>query len=863
MTLPPRQSSPRLVDSILGDLEEGRRQRASRSPWRAATWYLLSLGSILLHLGLGRLTAASLDIWRGVRRFLEPGGGPSLRQCARTLRRTPWYAVTLVAVVILTTALSATVFAIVDGVLFKPLPYPDADQLHRASGRRASGRGGGVLSLDEVRAWQRDIPDVAIAAFQWTHDAGTMGDGIMYGAAAVDARFFDVLGQGPILGGFHEEHFLPGSTPVVIVSHRLWRQKLGGTPDVIGRQLPLAGAVDNVRRPMAKPTVVGVLPADFVFPNGELTDILRPFSLPPGDSRNRNFSTAMGLVRIPEGMTVDEVETRLSEVIRRVQPADLQERSRFIGASVGPLDDLGATYRRSFRQLAAVASTLVLLASVAIATLAAGRGRQQERQSLVRRALGATSWDLFRAGFREAALLIGTSSAIGVLLAPVLLAMVLSLRPVQDNLVKAPAIDARALLLVIVIAFLVASITAAASVISSNRATLVGSSVAGSTKRVRHFGRMLIGTQTALAFVLTLGGALGLASLLRAWATDPGYDPSGLIVVDVSVRTPDFAQVAPALARLNEAFDALPGVTSGMFGGRFLGGGWSVATLRTQPDGPVIEMQLVQAGGAFFDVINLTPLEGRLPTPAELSKGDDVVVVSKRAAQSLWPEGSVVGRNVFFSKGSATVIGVVGEPQFGGLLNGPVESGQVYWTRGGRNETSFVLRTTGSTNAALEGARRTVAAEGAAVDLIRAVTVNEALADTIKTRRLSAWLHGCFAVSALVIVGTAVLGLVAMATSQRTREFGIRRALGARRDGLIAMLVREQLTTVVFGLIAGGMCAYWFQELLRGAAAGVPATDYRLWIVTALTLLVTTMLGVLIPSLKSTRVDPAQTLRAE
>jgi putative ABC transport system permease protein len=380
---------------------------------------------------------------------------------------------------------------------------------------------------------------------------------------------------------------------------------------------------------------------------------------------------------------------------------------------------------------------------------------------------------------------------------------------------------------------------------------------------VRHFGRLLIGTQTALAFVLILGGALGLASLVRAWATDPGYDPSGLIVVDVSVRTADSAQVAPALARLNDAFEALPGVTSGMFSGRFLGGGWSVATVRTQPDGPVIEMQLVQAAGAFFDVINLTPLEGRLPTPAELSTGDEVVVVSKRAAQSLWPDGSAVGRHVFFSRGSATVIGIVNEPQFGGLLNGPVEAGQLYRTRGGRNETSFVLRTTGSTNAALEGAKRVVAAEGAAVDLIRAVTVNEALADTIKTRRLAAWLHGGFAFSALVIIATAVLGLVAMATSQRTREFGIRQALGARRDGLVAMLVREQLTTVAIGLIAGGIGAYWFQGLLRGAAAGVPATDYRLWIVTAATLIVTTLLGVLIPALKSTRVDPAQTLRSE
>jgi hypothetical protein len=302
---------------------------------------------------------------------------------------------------------------------------------------------------------------------------------------------------------------------------------------------------------------------------------------------------------------------------------------------------------------------------------------------------------------------------------------------------------------------------------------------------------------------------------------------------------------------------------SGRFAGRFLGGGVSVATVRTTADGPINELQLIQVGGAFFEALGLTPLEGRLPTAVERANGDDVAVLSSRAAKTLWPDASAIGRTIFFSRGSATVIGIVREPKFAGLLNRAMEAGQVYSCRGGRNETSFLLRTSGSTAAALDGARRIVAGQGTSIDLIRAVTVHDALADTIKPRRLAAWLHGGFALSAIAIIATAVLGLVAMATSLRTREFGIRQALGSRRDGLVAMLLREQLMTVVFGLIAGGIGAYWFQGLLRGAASGVPATDYRLWIITAATLVVTTMLGVLIPALKATRVDPAQTLRAE
>jgi predicted permease len=789
---------------------------------------------------------------------------PTLRQAVRSLRRTPWYAATVIAVIALTTALSATVFAVVDGVLFKPLPYRDAHQLHTVSGLRANGRGGGALSLDEVRAMQRELPEVGISAFQWTHDAGTMGDnGVMYGAAAVDARFFDVLGQRPILGGFQDEHFTPGTAPVVIISNRLWRQRYGGSGDVIGRQLPVAGAVDNVRRPVARPTVVGVLPADFVFPTGELTDIIRPFALPSSESGDRNYSTASALVRIPNGMTTDEVTTRLTAAELHAQRPDISERSRYKGASVRTLEDLGITYRRSFRQLAAVTSTLILLAGVAIATLASGRARQQERQALIRRALGAGSWDLFRSAFFEASLLIGVASTVGVLLAPIVLAMVQALMPVQDYLVSAPAIDGRAVLLVTTLAFIVALVTAASSTARSNQLSLAAGSATGSTKRVRRFGRVLIGTQTALAFVLILGGTLGLASLWRAWTTDPGYEPDGLVLVEVSLRTPDFKQITPILGQLDAEFSTLPGVTSGMFGGRFLNGSWGVIGVRTLADGPAIDLQWVQAGGAFFEALGLTSLEGRLPTAEERSTGADVVVLSARAAQSLWPGDSALGKSVFLANASATVIGIVREPKFVGLVDRGRDAGQIYWSRGGRGETSFVLKTTGTTAAALDGARQIVAAQGATVDLIRAVTMHEALADTIKSLRLTAWLHGGFAFSALMIVATAVLGLVAMATSQRAREFGIRCALGARRDALIAMLLREQLVTIVCGLIAGGLGAYWFQGLLRSAAAGVTATDYRLWIVTAMTLLVTAMLGVLVPAIRSTRVDAAQTLRAE
>ncbi len=166
-----------------------------------------------------------VSLRRGIPRRIE------LQQALRALRRSPWYSLTVVAVITLSTALSATVFAIVDGVLFKPLPYADAGNLYRASARRGA-RGGGVFKLDEITAWRDAIPELQFTAIQLRRDGGTLGDGRMYGAVSVDENFFSVLGHAPLAGGFTLDHFRPGGTPVAIISYRLWHGSLreAGTP---------------------------------------------------------------------------------------------------------------------------------------------------------------------------------------------------------------------------------------------------------------------------------------------------------------------------------------------------------------------------------------------------------------------------------------------------------------------------------------------------------------------------------------------------------------------------------------------------------------------------------------------------------
>jgi ABC-type lipoprotein release transport system permease subunit len=511
--------------------------------------------------------------------------------------------------------------------------------------------------------------------------------------------------------------------------------------------------------------------------------------------------------------------------------------------------------------MASVTGALVVLGAVALASLATARARQQILQIAVRRALGATGWDVLRLRLVESTLVTALGAVGGLALAPSLLSTVAALVPTNGPLVMAPALDTRAVLVVAAIAALVSFGSAVAG--ATRRATTP--SVAGvqtTTRPVRRANATVSAVQTALAFVLTLGGALGAASLLRVSSVETGYEADRLALVEVIARGPDVRTIPVTYRDVAASLDALPGVTAGTFGGRIMRNAWNIATVRTEAGADPIQLEQVEAGGRLFEVFGLAPVSGRLPTAPERQRGDPVVVLSDRAAASLWPDGTALGRSIVVGTAAHVVIGVVPEPRFASLATASRRVGQIYTFQPARRTTTFVISADGPVRDALAAARRVIEASGD-LDVMRAVTMREAFRDSLQDYRLRALVYGGFAASALLVVATAMFGLVAMTTSLRTREFGIRRALGAGHDRLVIMLLREQGVATLAGLFLGVGLAYWSLELLRGAAAGVTPTDYRLWGAAALTILATALGGALVPALRSTRVDPAVTLRAD
>ena len=275
--------------------------------------------------------------------------------------------------------------------------------------------------------------------------------------------------------------------------------------------------------------------------------------------------------------------------------------------------------------------------------------------------------------------------------------------------------------------------------------------------------------------------------------------------------------------------------------------------------------ELIPISSGYFDIAGLQAIAGRLPSDAEIDDGRRVAVVSERTAREYWPGRSAVGQILSSKRGALTVIGVVRDARFRAL---DLESqGEIYapialglWTSTAAN---FLIRSPLPEERVLPGVIEAVRRYDRASTIRRAQLVSAALAESIRRRRFHAWLFGVLAASGLLIAGAGIFGVVAGATARRTREMGVRLALGSTRDRLIRLLVREQLTPVVAGVLAGGIAAAWAARYVTSMLYGVSAYDGRVWAAAAAIVIGVALAGALLPALRASRVDPVVALRAE
>jgi predicted permease len=812
------------------------------------------------------------------------------RYAMRSLGRAPWYAFTVITVTALGMALATTVFAIVDGVLFKPLPYPEPDELYAVSGRfdgdlAAPDRIAEMVSPNEVSAWAAAAGDILVTGIGYS--SLSLPDGSFAFAAAVDPRFFDVFGVRLFAGGFEDDDYVRERPLMpVIISHRLWQSHFGADPNAIGRTVESRSAFGQSYQ------IVGIMVADSFIPpvptdaaaarRLNRVDFLRP---PFTEALNERSNVAFA--RIPRNRRAEMVAAldRALATARAAAPAPppglttVQRRIRgpFDRVDLVPLRDyISSRERPVFTMAFGTVMCLVCLVLLNAGALAAARAQQRIRELSLRRALGARTRDLLRHALAEQAILSTIGTLAGLVAAPLLLTLVLDRLPEGTNLVKEARLDWRVLAFAAVLsaaaAFAIALLSVRVAVRQTSTAPVLAE-VHGATPTRAGLARLLVATQTAIAFALVLGGVLFAASIARLWNEDPGFQPTNAATMEVTFPVREIRQYRARVAReraleLARQLRSMPGVRqAGLYDGLVMRNIEQSSSTFREPvgaTGHTVTPAAVSVSGGFFDAAGIELVAGRLPSDAELDTGAPVVVVSESVARAYWPGAEAVGQTLTArNRVNFTVVGVVRDVRLVALDVPP--SGVIFWpwahhalsTRGPKIFVSLqgdAARTLASVRAAAERA-----APGATFRNVE--LLDDAIADTIRSRRLGALAAQAFGVAALVFVAVGLVGLVAMTSSRRTREVGIRLALGAVPTGIVRLLVREQLVAVLAGLSIGGVLAAWLVPIASAHVYAIGVYDLRVWLVATLVIIGTTIISAWLPAHRASRIDPLAALR--
>lgn len=817
--------------------------------------------------GVDRFRERTHDAWGG--RLVEETAA-DLRFAGRQLVRRPGFALLALTTLAIGVGTTAALLGVVHALLLRPLPFDHADRMV-AFWQPYNWR---AAEYDAVRELELESID-AVAAF--TLDGASLqseGGSVVLTSALVTPGVFEVLGATPWLGrGFVREEHAPGAEDVVIVSHALWRQDLGGDPDVVGRRIRLDG------RPV---TVVGVMPEGFFFPVPEAR-IWRPLELDPASPEYQGRGWLAMTGRLRDGAS----EAAVSRDLRRMTTL-LGERfdyppafDRTQDASVEPLRShlLGDT-RPALLLLLGAVGLLLLTACSNIAALLVARMSDRAGELAVRAGMGAGTGRLARQLLAEGAVLGTCGGLVAAGLTVALHGVLASAIPVTGGFEglltlswKVPtAAAAFSTGLGVGLAIVpLRGILRGAAVPSMGGARTAGGTAAGPRLQWT-----LVAAQVVLAVTLVTGATLLVRSVDRLMDVELGLRPEGVVVADVFLGPgPPGERLSLHLA-LAERMAAVEGVEAA---GTILrlplresglqGGVW----LEDRPDlrgtdAPNAYYRTVTPG--TFDALGIDLVRGRAFTAADRGDARPVVVVSASFAELAWPGEDPLGRRVapigFEGEVWATVVGVVGDVRYEGPT---AEAPRAVYRPAAQAPpwpTNMVLAVRAPTlgpAAVLETVRREVAALDPMAAVHRGSTMEQVLRTSVaRPLRLRLFL-GLFGALALLLGMVGVYGVVAYSVSRRTREFGVRMALGAEPRRLVRAVVGRGLVPVALGVAGGVGLSLLAARALRGFLFGVPAFDPLSFGSAALLLLAAGAAAAAAPARRAGRVDPVEALRSE
>jgi putative ABC transport system permease protein len=844
---------------------------------------LRTMRDLAVNGGAARIEAIlGLDPSGPVTRNLGPtregrGGGMEtmlrdLKHALRGMARRPGFALLAVLTLGLGIGGNTAVFSMVNALLLRPLPYAHPSALVALNHFYPS------LDNLEASVSARGFRDYSTETHSFSGMAAEsgrpmnltgQGDPERIDASSATSDFFHTMGVAPALGRTFGSEVNTGDAHVVVLNGGFWARRFGSDPGVLGKTLELDG------EPY---TVIGVMPPTFRDFFSRQVELWIPLVLREKQySRSYTNEYLSVVARLAPGTTLEGARTEMAafaEKLKKEMPNQFTARWTI---HVTGLEELAtASVRPALFVLLGAVVLVLLIACANVASLLLTRASGQRRQMAVRLAMGASRRDVLRRLLAEGVVLGLGGAGVGLLLGMWGLDGLKALASRSMPGIAGVSLDRGVLLFTLVVSVGTGVLVGLVPAVSSRHSDVLGAlregTRAGVDPAALRLRRLFVVSQLALSLALLAGAGLLLRSMARLQAVSPGFNPKGVETFYLSLpgtSYPDGAAQRRFYDQLLPALRGVPGVTAaGVESVLPFSGGWSTASFtvvgyqpRSNEPGPWGDIRIVSPG--FREALGLPLLKGRFFTDADGPETPTVAVVDQELVRHYWPHEDPIGKQISFGDDTIEVVGVVGHAAHEGLDATPRV--QVYgsYRQFPRAGMFVVARTKGDPAALVPGLRKAVEALDPKLPLANVATMESRISSSMGDRRLSLMLLAVFAAVALALAATGVYGVMAQAVGQRTRELGVRMAMGADRGAVLSLVMRQGMTLVAVGVGLGMAVSLAVSRVLRSQLFDTAPTDAATYALVVVVLLAAATLATLLPALRATRVDPVEALREE
>jgi putative ABC transport system permease protein len=798
-----------------------------------------------------------------------------LRYGAHMLLKNPGF--TLIAVITLALGIgaNAAIFSVVNAILLRPLPFKESDRLVWLYGVQPQLKRANHSPADflDYQAQNRSFEQMAAfrnLSFTLTgEDRPERIDGRI-----VTANYFSLLGIEPALG----RNFMPkdgeaGAGRVVLLSHNFWQRRFNGDPKTIGKSLILNGE---------GATVIGVLPPGFkddesnlwVNPRRIIPDFATGSRADLITVRNNNYLRV--IARLKPGVTLPQAQTDINTITARLQQ-QYPNTNAVRGVQIVPLlERVVGDLQPTLLILFGAVGLVLLIACANVANLMLVRATTRQKEIAIRAALGADRWRILRQLLTESVLLASLSGICGWLIAIWGVDLIVSLSPANTPRLSEIRLDSPVFIFTLAVSLLTGLIFGLIPAMTASKFSLTetlkegGRSAATGISRHRA-RRSLVIAEVTIALIVITGAGLLLRSFDKLQTVNPGFDPDKLTTQLVWMSEAKY--LTPSISRgfikeLNDRLTTLPGLEGVAIANDLPILGTDSRTSfeieGRQPAGEALQIGRHAVSKGYFQAMRIPLRAGREFTERDDEKAPQVIVINETAAQIIWPGADAVGKRLrLFGQDWAEVIGVVGDVKHDGLHQPPYMHAYLSNLQFPWPVLRVALRSNLDQASLITSVQREIRAIDANQPLSNIITMDEILADSVGTRRLAMSLFSLFAVTALLLTAIGLYGVMAYSVSQRTREMGIRIALGAQTGNVLRLVVKQGMILALIGVVLGLSTSFAMTRLMRTMLYEVSATDPVTFIFAPVLIGVVALLACWIPARRAAKVDPIVALRNE